>query len=393
VRRLAIPLAMLTVFMLLNGGCGDNGLSGEVLELLETRCGNTDTISYTCVTEDAGSLYREEFEISFPDNYRYRFYGVEGDQARLRTLTVQSGMELYRAGLAGEEPGQAEKLEVVLKSHVPPIRCTGNYLALYHLIGNADYFNSMMALIESGDLVVAGRENLDGTDTYRLESAAGLAPEMRIWLDTETGFPSRKELALSEDRVVVFRYQDIRENQVYGQDSFPPDPVALFGDPGIGVSSEARDGGCRPADMANASAQLGFEPVVPQIQGFELVASYVRNPAESNLTESEASTQFPEGFRQLYLVLRDGTRQVEIMESPYDPEFSYYTTGMAALTGAFLTVQEVFGADAGNASYTAAIDCQEMHLVLGDMALMVTGDLSREEFESLAIQLKDLSAP
>jgi hypothetical protein len=37
------------------------------------------------------------------------------------------------------------------------------------------------------------------------------------------------------------------------------------------------------------------------------------------------------------------------------------------------------------------MDCQEMRLSLGDVELMITGDLSRSEFESLAVKLKDLS--
>ena len=153
----------------------------------------------------------------------------------------------------------------------------------------------------------------------------------------------------------------------------------------------ARDGACRAGDIASAAAEVGFEPLVPQIEGFTLAAVYVRDPAASTLTESEETTQFPEGFRELYLVLRNGALQVEIRESLYDEKFSYYATSMGALTGAYLTGQENFGAEAGNASYTAAMDCQEMHLTLGDVELMVTGDLSREEFESLAVQLKELS--
>jgi hypothetical protein len=48
--------------------------------------------------------------------------------------------------------------------------------------------------------------------------------------------------------------------------------------------------------------------------------------------------------------MHNGSRQVEIRQSPYDEEFSCYTTGMATLSGVYLTSQEVFGEDAGNAT-------------------------------------------
>jgi hypothetical protein len=66
---------------------------------------------------------------------------------------------------------------------------------------------------------------------------------------------------------------------------------------------------------------------------------------------------------------------------------------MAAFSGAFLFSQELFGEDAAGASYTAAMDCQEMRLTLSGAELMVTGDLSRADFESLAMQLRELSQP
>jgi hypothetical protein len=392
VRRLAVPLAiMLLAALLVPAGCGGKVTSDEVIELLGQRSGDIGSISYTCITEDAGSIYREEFELRFPDDYRYSFYRYEGGIIQLQNFTTQAGTDLYRARVMQDPQGGADYLQVETIEGIPPLRCTGAYLALYHLVGNVDFFQSMMSLVRGGQLQVAGTEDLDGTGTYRLESAPGLEPRMRIWLDTASGLPMRKELSLSQDRVVVFRYEDYIENPVYADEPFPSDPLPLFGDPGMTVNQVAKDGACHAADIASVASEVGFEPLVPQVDGFELAATYVRDPAASSLTESEESTQFPEGFRQLFLVLRDGTRQVEIMESPYDDEFSYYATSMAALTGAYLIGQETFGEDAGSASYTAAIDCQEMRLILGDVELMVTGDLSREEFESLAVQLKDLS--
>ena len=392
-RKLALPLAItLLAAMLVPTGCGGAVARDEVIELLGQRSGEIDSISYTCVTEDAGRIYREDFEMGFPDHYRYRFYQHEGGLTQLVNFTTQAGTDLYRARVMQDSAGGADYLQIETITNIPPLRCTGTYLALYHLIGNVDFFQSMIALIEGGQLEVTGMEDLDGIDAYRLESAAGLTPRMRIWLDAATGLPIRKELSLGEDRVVVFRYEDFVENPVYAEEPFPPDPLSLFGDAAMTVNVVAKDGACRATDVAGASADVGFAPLVPQIDGFELAATYVRDPAASNLTESEEQTKFPEDFRELYLVLRGGARQVEIRESPYDEEFSYYTTSSGALSGAYLTGQETFGEDAGGASYTAALDCQEMRLVLGDVELMVTGDLSREEFESLAVQLQDLSA-
>jgi hypothetical protein len=382
-------IALLTA-SLLPCGCGGDSLAREVTALLAQHCGEVETIGYVCMTEDGERLYREEFELRFPDDYRYRFYEDAAGEMRLRNITVQSGSNLYRVRAVPASSESAGSLEVETESNVPPLRCTGTYLALYHLVGNVDYFQSMIALLDAGSLVVSGSEDLNGVTTFRLESASGLQPRMVIWVDGATGLPLAKELALSDGRVVTFSYDDYEVNQGYTEEPFPPDALPFF-DEGLPVSATARDGACQPVDMENAPALAGFTPLVPQLPGFDLSAVYLRDPMASDLTVSEENVSYPEGFRELYLVLCDGVRQVEIRESPYDPEFAYYTTGMAALSGAFLTSQEEFGDDAGNATYTAAIDCQEMRLTLQDIDVMVTGDLSRDEFEDLAIQLKQLS--
>ncbi len=391
-RKLICAASVLLAVMLLPAACGGgSGLRGEVVDLLERHSGEIETISYTCITEDAGRLYREEFELRFPDAYRYRLYQSEGGIVQLQNLTMQSGTDLYRARVVRDNAGGVDCLQVETTSNMPPLRCTGNYLSLYHLAGNVDYFQSMIALIRGGQLEVTGIEGLDGIDAYSLESAAGLTPRMRIWLDAASGLPLRKELSLGAERSVIFRFEDYALNPAYADEPFPSDPAALFGAPGISVTRTVRDGACRTADIDGAYLEAGFEPLLPRIDGFELTSTCVRDPASSNLSESEEQMKFPEGFREVYLVMKDGARQVEIRESPYSEEFSYYTTSMGALSGAYLTGQENFGEDAGNATYTAAMDCQEMRLALGDVELVVTGDLSRDEFESLAVQLVELS--
>jgi hypothetical protein len=391
-RRFAPILSILTVVLLFPCGCGGGGGAGELKELLARRSGEISSISYACITDDGERTYREEFELLFPDDYRYRFYEYMDGQAQLRSLMVQSGNDLCRVRSAPSPSGEASPLQAEVITNIPPLRCTGTYLALYHLLGNADYFQSMLALIEGGELEVAGSESVDGAGAYLLVSAEGLKPSMRIWLDRSTGLPLKKEITLGEGRLVVFRYEDVEENAVYADEPFPPDIAGWFGEPGTGLDITEKDGGCRPIEIENAMAEAGFSPLVPQVEGFELAAVYVREPAASDLNApSEGSMSFPEGFRELYLVLRRGPHQLEIRQSPYDPQFTYYTTGMAALSGAFLTRQETWGEEAGGATYIAAMDCQEMRLVLGDIDLMVTGDLSREEMRSLAAQLKELA--
>jgi hypothetical protein len=392
-RRSAFILIVLLAVPLMPWGCGGNRLAAELTELLERRSGTIDTISYVCVTEDGERLYREEFEVDFPDEYRYWFYEDTGGELSPLNFTMQSGNDLYRIRVLSASSGEVESLEAETQTGIPPLRCTGTYMSLYHLIGNVDYFQSIISLISGGSLVVSGSEMVNGADAFLLESASGLKPRMLIWVDKTTGFPLRKEMELGDGRVVVFHYQDFLENRPYPEEPSPQDALSLFSDLGVPVGETAKDGACQVIDLADAPELAGFTPLVPQLPGFELAAVYLRDPAASNLTASEESIAFPAGFRELYLVLRNGARQVEIRENPYDPEFSYYTTGMAALSGVYLTMNEFFGEDAGNASYTAAIDCQEMRLVLGDIDMMVTGDLSRDELEALAIQLKDLSTP
>lgn len=389
-RRLAIPLAVLLAALLLPGGCGGGGIANDVIGLLTRRSGEMEAISYTCITEDAGRIYREHFELRFPDDYSYSFYEVTGGQERLLNHTVQRGIDVSRARVVRGSGDEGDSLLVETITAVPPIRFAGNYLALYHLVGNADYFQSLIALVGGGELVVAGMVETGGREAYLLESASGLTPRMRIWLDRETAFPVRKELDLSAERTVAFRYEDVVENPDDTR-SFSQDVTAPFGDQGMSVSYETKDGGCRSVAIENAGTEAGFAPLLPRIEGFVLTAAYVRDPAASTLSASEESTRYPEGFRELYLVLRDGVRQVEIRQSPYDPEFSYYTTGLGALSGAFLARQEAFGDDAAGARYIAAVDCQEMRLTAGDVEVTVTGDLSREEFETLARHLAELA--
>ncbi len=390
-RRPAVFLALLLAALLLPGGCGGGGLRGEVIELLERRSGEVDSISYTCVTEDAGRLYRERFELRFPDDYRYSFYEVAEGRERLLAHTAQRGNDIWRARLAQGGEGEAASLRVEMLSRVPPLRCTGTYLALYHLVGNGDYYQSLVSLIEGGELVVAGAEEAEGRAGFRLESADGLSPRLRIWLDRETGLPLRKEMALGGERTVVFRYEDVVEDRGYEEGPFPPHAATLFGAPGEDVETERRDGACLPVDVAVAAAEVGFTPLLPDLEGFELAAACVCDPAASTLSASQEPLRFPAGFRELYLVLRSGSRQVEIRQSPRDPQFSHHTTGLGALTGACLTGRRTFGEEAGGAFYAAAVDCQEMHLTLDKVEIMVTGDLSRGEFEALAVQLRELA--
>ncbi|MBN2025247.1 MAG: hypothetical protein JW854_00590 [Actinobacteria bacterium] len=391
-RRSVAILVVLLAMQFIPCGCAKSP-ADELIELLERRSGTIDTISYACTTEDGERLYREEFEIGFPDRYRYWFYADSGGVLSPINFTTQSGTDFYRIRALSASSGEVESLEVETETGIPPLRCTGTYMSLYHLIGNVDYFQSIISLVSGGSLVVSGSEMVNGVDAFLLESAEDLDPRMLIWIDKTTGFPLRKEMALGKERVVVFHYQDFVENQPYAEEPFPPDALPLFSGLGVPANETVKDGACRVIDLADAPEEAGFSPLVPELPGFELATVYVRDPAASTLTEPEGSISFPADFRELYLLLRNGTRQVEIREAPFDAEFSYYTTSMAALSGAYLTMNEFFTEEAGGASYTAAIDCQVMRLVLGDIDLMVTGDLSRAEMEELAIQLRQLSTP
>lgn len=387
----ASALTAVAILSLLNvGGCGDGRGYRDLTEKLEARAGAISTLRYTCVTEDGERLYCEEFELAFPDRYRYRLYEDRGGSARLASAVEQRGEAFFRARATYAESGALEKVESETAFNVPPLRNGGKYLGLYHLVGNADYFHSILSLLEGGSLELRGKEEVEGAPAYRLDSAAGLTPRMQIWLDAGTGLPLRKDLFLGEERKVVFRFQGYEEDFPYPELPFPPDAKTLFGNEGAAVSPLESDGGCRSLDLTDAAALFGFDPLIPALEGFELTGARWRDPAAS--APGGQSIQYPEGFRELYLLYRDGARQVEIRESPYDPDFAYYTMGLGTLTGAYLAQQETFGEEAGGASYTAALDCQEMHLVAGDLEITVTGDLSRDAFADLAAQLVELAS-
>jgi hypothetical protein len=391
-RRLVPLLVIFALSMLLPCGCGERNPAGALTEILETRSGEIQSLSFTCITEDGEQVYREEVDLRFPDDYLYRFYDYPGEQPRLMNVAAQSGNNVFRARAVPDQSGAVTSLEIERLSNVPPLRCSGMYLSLYHLVGDGDYFQSMISLVEEGVLEVKGLMDLEGRKAYQLRTTAGLQPDIRIWVDKETGLPLRKELAVGDSRTVVFRYQDMVENGDYPEEPFPPDVSALSsGLPPEAVKETRKDGGCTPLDPGNARAVLGFSPLVPGLEGYELAGASWRDPKSSSLSQSEQSLQYPEGFRELYLVLRSGPRQVEIRETTHHPDFAYYSTSLGFLSGAYLTQQVSWGEETGNAAYTVALDCQQLYFTAGNLDIMVTGDLSARELETLAVQMQDLA--
>ncbi len=381
---LFFPMAALST-----SGCGKESRKAEVTRLLERRIGEIQAVSYTCVTEDAERTYREEIYLRFPASYTYRLYDCSEGQPRLLSISAQTGSEAFRAGTVSVESG-ATALQIQRSVSLPPLRGTGFYLSVYHLLGNGDYFQSLAYLIDAGTLEVEGREEAEGKEAWLIRTAAGLQPGIGIWLDPETGLPLKKELALSGERTLVFRYRDVRENPAQDMEPFPPD-ISDLAVPSALVQESVLDGGCRALNLEEASSVLGFSPLLPELEGFVLEGSWVRDPRQSSLGAQEQEVQFPEGFRELYLTLRNGPRQAEIRESPYGPGFSYYTTGIGMPASAYISQQESWGEGLGNAMYTAALDCQELRLVAGDLEIIVTGDLTRQEMETLAGRFRELA--
>jgi len=387
-RRVAFKLmvlAALTLPITVFPGCGKTGLREELVGLLREKAGSIESLAFTCQTVDGENLYLEEFHLLFPDRYRYRFFEIVNGEKVLVRYAAQSGNRVLRAGLDSTDPGASLKAELL--EDVPPIRGTGIYLSLYHLVGNGDYYYSLISLLEGGSLEVVSREILDGTDTYRLRSAPGLTPQTEMWLESGSGLPVRKELLLEGGRKVTFTYRDMAANIPDPLEPFPESALelnSLFGRPSAPVGLTVRDGGCRLAEGKSTPAEAGFSPLLPQLQGFREAGSFWRNPEASNLMDSEQSLNFPEGFREFYLLLRDGHRQVEIRQVPLVEDFGYYTSGLGLLSGAYLVQQERFSGEYADVTYTVALNRQEMHLVAGGLEVTVTGDLSREEFEELA---------
>lgn len=367
------------------GGCGGTDLTRQLLDLLEERRGSLSSLRFTCLTEDGDHAYREEVELVFPDRYRYRMYDLGQNPPRLITLSAQEENELYRVRAAGSASREGNPVEELL-SGIPPLRNRGSYLSLYHLLGNGDYYASLASLIRAGVLRVEGLEEASGKRCYHLNSAAGQEPVTEMWVEGDQGLPVRKELSLKGGRRLVFSYQDMVINPGDYLEPFPPVTEAKGGK----AAPAASDAGCRPLSLEEAESVLGFSPLVPEMPGFELVQAWWRDPAQSRAA-SEQSLKFPEGYRELYLVYRKGTLQLEMRQAPRLRDFGYYTTGLAALSEVYLTCRETLGEDTGNALYTASLDCQEMHLLAGDVEVTVTGDVRREEMEELARRLQAMA--
>lgn len=383
---------ILVAFILLQTGCGKKVAYRDLVDLLRDKAGTIGTLTFACITEDGEKVYREEFSFSFPDEYRYRFYDCADGEIRISRYAAQSGNKVVRARLMSSESGDSIQAEFL--NDIPPIRNTGIYLSLYHILGNADYYYSLVSLLEGGSLEILPERALNGIAAYHLRSASGLKPETDLWLDAANGLPLRKEIVLSENRRIVFTYQDLTVN--------PPDPLEpfpestreisyIFGKPDLPLELSNKDGGCRPADNAESSTLRGFAPLLPSLDGFEGTASYWRDPASSSLSPTEQSLQFPDGFSEFYLVLRSGKRQAEIREVPLVENFGYYTTGLGVLSEVYLVQQELLSSEEASASYTVALNWQELRLTAGGLEITVTGDLSRQEFENLARQFQSLA--
>lgn len=385
-RRLVAALVPLLVLSLAPSGCGDG--SEQLKGLLRGRIGEIQTLTYTGITEDGDKTYREDIALDFPATYSYRLYDYPDGRQRLLSAAAQSGMETFRARAVTDEAGAVTSLEIDRSSNVPPIRCAGAYMSIYHLAGNGDYYQSLLSLIDSGTLEVKGLRDLEGMQAWQLRTAPGLQPDITLWLDRDTGLPLRKELVMGGSRTIVFRYQDTAVNQGWTGEPFPPE-ITGFDLPPESAKESSRNGGCVPLEMDGAEAVLGFAPLLPALEGFEVQGCWWRDPRRTDLIPPEDASKFPEGFREFYLVLRNGPRQAEIRQTPFDRDFGFYTTGFGVLTGAYLSVQESWGEDFGNAAYSAAIDCQELHMLAGGIEIVVTGDLTRAEMESLAAQFSE----
>jgi len=378
-------MLILAAASLFPGGCGGEDLSGQLLNLLRERSGTVSSIRFTCITEDGANTYREEVEFLLPDHLRYRMYDLGQDPPRLLTVIAQEENGLYRFRSSGGVSREGKPVEELFRD-IPPLRNRGSYLSLYHLLGNGDYYSSLTALIHSGVLLVTARDEISGKSCYHLCSAPAQEPAMEIWVDTEYGLPLRKEMTLEGGRKLIFSYQDLEIDSLQALEPFPAGVES--GAEGAGL--EAKDGGCRPLSLEEAGAVLGFAPLVPEIPGFELYRAWWRDPAASG-DPSERSLRFPEGFRELYLVYRSGNRQLEIRESPFLKDFGYYTTGLATLSEVYLAHRETLGEEEGNALYAASLDCQEMHLLAGEVEVTVTGDAWREEMRDLARRLHSMA--
>ncbi len=386
-------LILLLAISAIYGGCGRADTVQVLTDMLERNAGTIADISFLCTTKDGERSYREEYAISFPDEVRYRFYEYGRGEMRLTRYTAQSGGRVVKARVTGQTPGisiQAELLE-----NIPPLRGTGYYLSFYHLPGNADYYHSLISLIQGGTLFCSSQENLEGREAIHLRSSEGLQPVTDLWLDATNGLPLRKTIQLPPNRTISFSFQYLAINQGGALEPFPqsaPEIAALFGTEDLSVQFSTRDGGCRPLEAEEAPGPTGFAPLLPEMEGWERVYAFSRDPAAYGLNPTEQSLSFPEGFRELYLVYRHGTRQLEIKQVPVIKEFAYYTTGLGTLSEAYLVQRQSLGAETGNAYCITALDCQEMHMVAGGVEITVTGDVSRREMESLARQLQSLAA-
>ncbi|MBC7246402.1 MAG: hypothetical protein H5T73_01315 [Actinobacteria bacterium] len=387
---IVVPSIMVIISIYGAAGCAGEDLTARVIGLLQEKAGTFTALDYTCITEDGESVYREEFFLRFPDGYRYRFLDVSRGEARLLQYTAQSGNRVYRVRTQSDDAGAAY-LQAELLLDVPPLRNTGAYLSLYNLCGNADYYSSLASLLQGGSLQVLARSSLGGKDAFHLKSPPGLSPETELWIDAGSGLPLRKEVSLAGDRRISFSYQDFRID-AYGELEPFPSGIPPGFDASLPVREATRNGACLPLDPADAASALGFAPLTVEIEGFALAGAYVRDPTASDLFPSERSVAFPQGFRELYLVYRSGSRQCEVREVPVVEGFAAYTTGLGALSGAYLTQQEILGGPEAKAYYTAALGFQEMRLATGSLEITVTGDLSRNELEGLSAAFHELAA-
>ncbi len=183
-----------------SGGCGKEDLAGEVITLLREMAGAVTSLDFTRVTRDGESLYREEFALRFPDQCRYRLYDCSGEEPRLLSYTAQGGTRVHRVRTRSEDSGAASILAELLVD-VPPLRNTGAYLSPYNLCGNADYYYSLVSLVQGGSLQVLSRSSLGGAEAYRLKSPPGLTPESELWIDADNGLPLRKEVSFAREGI------------------------------------------------------------------------------------------------------------------------------------------------------------------------------------------------
>jgi hypothetical protein len=304
-------------------------LEGELREILSRQPGAIVSLSYSRpIGMEAYSMEnRADIDILFPDHHMR----TENYQ-QMPNIFMYAGRKFTLSSSGsyssvGPNLMRLDSVNIDEYVNLTPMRGLGSqYMSDEPVFGSGAYYYTLDYLLEEGVAEVTGKSDVDGRSCFVVEMASNTTPthEWALYLEKEHGLPLRwierevyPEQYGSQGWEGDTRIAELSVNPGLSREDFEADPLTILEvDPSI-ANRKTIDELCLETTLEEAEALMGYRPVVPDIEGFELYGVYVRDWSDYQVrVVGFEPSQVATGVFECYLVLRDatGTMQVELMQ-------------------------------------------------------------------------------